>query len=339
MLNKFMPCMAAYITLLSLWLLYPGESPADVIVLENNDRLSGTVTRIDSGVLTLVTEYSEPIKVRTEKIKKIITDKPVELHLENGEILKGSIKTTGDGRIMVESSSDREYVFIDWGKVKALNPPPGKWNGSITLGANLQSGNTDRVSATIGADSTRRTEKDRVSLRFLFNYAKEDDNLTARNTYGALKYDYFLTKKMYAYLGVEMLSDEFKDLQLRTVVGPGIGYQIWDEPDKSLFLEAGMAYFSENFEEGEDDHWFTARLASNLRWKIFGPIIFTDYMVIYPSLTDFGEFQLRNETALLSPILSGWSLKLANILEHDSSPSPGVKKSDFYWILGLQYDF
>jgi putative salt-induced outer membrane protein YdiY len=136
-----------------------------------------------------------------------------------------------------------------------------------------------------------------------------------------------------------LLSDEFKDLNLRTVVGPGIGYQVWDNPNKSLGLEAGVSYFSEDRIEAEDNQWITGRLAGNLMWKLFEPISFTDYLVIYPSFEDFGEYQLRNEAALISPLTSGWSLKLTNIVEHDSNPPVDVEKSDIYWLLGLAYDF
>ncbi len=276
--------------------VYSGKVSADEIVLENNDRLTGTVTGIENGILTLTTGYSEPIKIRVEKIKKIITDKP-------------------------------------------SSAPPGKWKGGVTIGANLQSGNTDRASASVGAEATRRTEQHRFSLRFLFNYAEEDGELSARNTYGAFKYDYFFTKKLYGYSGIELLSDEFKDLNLRTVAGPGVGYQIWNNIVKSLLFESGVSYFSEDLDKGEDDHWVTARLAGNLTLTIFGPITFSDYLIVYPSLEDFGEYQLRNEASLLSPLASGWALKFANILESDSDPPAGVKKSDLNWILGLEYKF
>jgi putative salt-induced outer membrane protein YdiY len=159
--------------------------------------------------------------------------------------------------------------------------------------------------ASAGARASRKTEKDRFSLRFLYNYAEEDGEVSARNTYSALKYDYFFTEKTYGLIGIELLSDEFKDLNLRTVVGPGVGYQVCDKPDKSLGLEAGVSYFSEDRKEVED----------------------------------FGEYQLRNEAALASPLTSGWSLKLTNIIEHDSNPPVGIEKSDIYWLFGLAYNF
>ncbi len=315
---------------------------ADEIVLENGDRLTGTVKSTEGESIILETDYSDPVKILQSKIRRIYINEPAEIHLTEGEVLKGKVRSEGDGQIIIEAMPGREAANIAWNNVVAINPPPpktSKWEGNVTVGANKQSGNTERTSASLGAEAVRRTVQDRYSLRYLFNYAEEDSNITTRNTYGAGKYDYFFTPKFYGYLSVELLNDEFKNLKLRTVVGPGAGYQFWDDEIKFLLLEGGIAYFSENLEEGEDKDWITGRLAADVKYHLLKSVVFSDYLVIYPSFEDFGEFQLRNEAAISSPLSLNWSLKLANILEHDSKPSLNVKKNDWNWILGLQYGF
>jgi putative salt-induced outer membrane protein YdiY len=315
---------------------------ADEIVLENGDRLTGTVKTMESDILTLETGYSEPIKIRKSKIRRVHIDGPAEIHLSGGEIIKGKVKSHDNGKILVELGLEREASVFQWESVASINPTaaaPSKWTGNVAVGAGLQTGNTDRVNAAVGAEASRRTESNRYSIRFLYNYAEEDDELSARNAYGAGKYDYFFTKKLYGYLGVELLNDEFKDLNLRTVTGPGVGYQLWEDAVKFLLLEAGVSYFSEDREEAEDEDWLTGRLAGNLRHNIKKAVTFSDYLIVYPSIEDFGEYKLRNEASLTSPLVSGWSLKIANILERDSEPPQDVKEDDWQWILGLQYNF
>ncbi len=315
---------------------------ADEILLKNGDRLTGNIKVMSSEILTIETEYSEPVKIQMDKVERINISRQVEVHLKNGEILKGILQTEPDGQVTVNAADERGRTVIKLNSIVAIDSPPvsrSKWTGSITAGAGFQSGNTDRANATIEAEALRKTGQDRYSLRFLFNYAEESDEETVRNTYGALKYDYFFTPKLYGYLSIELLNDEFKDLNLRTVVGPGVGYQVWDDPVKFLIFEGGIAFFSEDLKEGEDDQWFTGRLASNIRYKIKNYIIFSDQLIIYPSINDFGEYKLRNEAAVASPLAYGWSLKLGNILELDSNPPSGIGKNDWHWILGLQYGF
>jgi putative salt-induced outer membrane protein YdiY len=318
------------------------RSSADEIILKNGDRLTGKVTKMENGTLILETEYSKPIEIKKDKVGTIRVDAPVDLHLPDGEILKGSIQKTEEDRLIVQPGEGRGVVLVEWNKLSAINPtpvPPSRWKGNVNLGAGLQSGNTDRKNASLGAEAERRTDLDRFTLGFLYNYAEEEDEVSARNTYGAAKYDYFFTRKFYGYLSVEMLHDKFKNLNLRTVVGPGVGYQVWDDKVKSLSFEAGLSYFSEDRMEGDDKDWLTARLSSSFQYYFTEHMYFRDHVIIYPSLEQGGEFQLRNEASLIAKLNSYWSLNLKNIYEHDSDPAKDVQGDDWQWILGIQYDF
>ena len=333
----------SFITLLfALFCVFRSGTSADEIILQNGDRLTGKVVKMENNTIILETEYSAPIEIKKNKILKISTSDPVDLRLSGGEVLKGAVKGTDNGRLVVESSDDREKTYIAWDRITAINPapvPPSKWKGNINAGASIQSGNTDRTNASVGAEAVRKTATDRFGMRFLYNYAEEDDEVSARNTYGTAKYDYFFTKKYFGYLSIEMLHDKFKNLNLRTVVGPGVGYQIWDDPVKFLLVEAGLSYFSEDRKEGDDEDWLTGRLAGSLQYHFNKTVHARDDLIIYPNLEQGGEFQLRNEAALTAKMNSYWSLRFANIYEHDSDPGEDVAKDDWQWIVALQYEF
>jgi putative salt-induced outer membrane protein YdiY len=320
--------------------LFAGGALADKLVLDNGDILTGTVVKLEAGKLTLETDYAGAIEVAAGRITSIVTDQPVEVHTASGEILKGKLTVVESGKLAVEPSPEREAAVVDWQKVAAINPTPqGVWTGSVTVGGNHQSGNTDRASASLAAAAERRTDRDRFSLGFLYNYGEEDDELSARNTYGSAKYDYFFTKKLYGYVALELLNDEFQDIQLRTIVGPGMGYQIWDDPRKALAFEAGVTYFSDNREVAEDSEYFAARLGLNFRYNLFEAVVFTDRLLYYPSLEESDNYKLRNEAGLTAPLGAEWALSLTNILQYDNEPSPGLETTDSQWILGLQYSF
>lgn len=325
-----------------IFLTSAGQSLADEVTVENGDKLTGIIVKVEGGKLVLKTDYAGPIEIPVEKIKNIVTDKPSEVHLLSGEILKGKLKTAEEGKLVIDPGPPREPATIDLKNIVSVNPPPKitpQWKGAVNIGGSSQTGNTSRTTASVGAAAARRTEDDRFSLRFLFNYAEEKSDVTNRNTYGGLKYDYFFTKRFYGYLGVELLNDEFKDLNLRAIAGPGVGYQIWDDPVKFFLLEAGVSYVWEDRKAGMDDNWATARLSMDFWYKLGKIITFSDLFIIYPSLKRGGQYTLRNEAALTSPVGAGWALRLANIWERDSDPSPGILKDDLTWILGLQYSF
>jgi putative salt-induced outer membrane protein YdiY len=324
-----------------IFVAYISNVSADEIRLVNGDKLTGSVIKMENETITFATEYSPSIEIQRSKIMKITTDSPVNVHLKNGEVLKGELNTSPDGLLMVAPSGGRTEVSVEWPDISSFNPPPvtSSWKGNVNLSSGLQSGNTDRSSVSFGADALKRTEKERFSLQLLYNYAEEDNNETASNTYAAVKYDHFFNKKTFGYLSIEMLNDKFKNLNLRTVFGPGVGYQIWDTKAKSLSVEGGVSYFSEDLKEGEDDQWATARLAGDFTYNINDRVTFLDHLILYPSIEDAGEYTLRNEAVLASVLEGDWSMRFSNIFERDSEPSAGIEKDDWQWLLGLQYDF
>jgi putative salt-induced outer membrane protein YdiY len=341
-MNKIV--FASYSLRLAAFFLFliSGHALAGEVVLMNGDRLTGKILEIKDSILTLQTNYSEPIKLKFEAVQKMASSDPVLLHLASGEVIKGEITTNSMGQIVVAADSGRESVTVQLDNITALNPPPVepvRWKGNIAIGGNWQDGNTDTMNISVGASAVRRTDNDRFLINFLYNNSEQDGVKTADNTYGQLKYDYFLNPKWYLYLTVDMLSDEFTDINLRTSVGPGVGYQIWEEDDKALGLEAGISYTSEDRDMGEDTDWISARIGANFHYRLFSKVLFSDQFVIYPNLDDTGEYTLRNEAALVTDIGANWAFRLSNIWERNSDPGPLLEEDDFTWILGLQYSF
>lgn len=318
--------------------LFPQGAAADEILLKNGDRLSGTVTEAKGGQLFINTPYASGISVNINEIAAISTDNPLTLRFAGTDVIRGRLLTR-DGQTLVVPEEGRGELAISLNQVRSINVPDILWSGNVFLGGAQQSGNTDRMSLTFGADAVRRGLEDRFSLTFLYNYAEEDGEVTTRNAYGAMKYDYFFTPRFYGLLSVELLNDKFKDLNLRAIVGPGVGYQIWEDARKALALEAGIAYFSEDRRDGEDDSWFTARLAAVFRYELTSWLRFTDTLILYPQLESVGDYTLRNDAALITALGSSWALRLGNIWERDSDPPSGIKKDDFKTSLALQYSF
>ena len=335
--NKWVSVFLSLGLMLSCFVIFVGAALADKIVLENGDTLTGTVEKVVEGKLTFKTEYSGPIEIQVGKIKQIFTDNPVEVHLKNGEILKGRLKTLEDGKLAVEPSAERQATTTELQSMASINPPPKpKWNGSLTVGATSQSGNTNLKTASIGAEFHRRTDDDRFTASYLFNYAEEDHEMTVRNHYGAGEYDYFFTKKWYGLLGLDLYNDTFQDLSLRTTFTVGAGYQVWEDPIKALAFSAGLSYINENYEDAEDKDWLAGRLGADFRYNILNFVTFTEKALLYPPLESGEGYIFRNDAALVKPLGSRWALKLQNIFQRNSKPSPGFDKDDSTWIFGLQ---
>ncbi len=338
-----LPPILYFISAMASLVLAAANVHADVVEMQNGDRLSGVIVRLQDNSLHLKTAYAEgELQLPWSEVVSIESDAPVTIKLSSGDIIKGRLLPANEEGISVVSGELIPAVQIRMSNVQTINPPPQTTivDGSITLGGNRQSGNTDRNALNAAVDAVIKSSKHRFTLGLVANYAEESGQVTERNTFGRLKYDFFISKQVYGYLNNEFLYDRFKGLNLRTVVGPGAGYQVWDDDVKSLALEAGLAYYNQDRDEGEDKSWVTARLAARFVYTFAAGIGFSENLTMYPSLESRGEFTLRNEAAVTSPIAFGWALQLRSIIEHDSDPDlKTIEKTDYSWILGLNYSF
>ena len=312
---------------------------ADKIEFGDGNILQGTVSSFNDGTLTFSTDYAKKIKIPFGIIKTISTDKAVALQLVNKSTLKGKLTTLENGQVAIILEPIGETVPVQWDQVKYINKPKGSWDGSFSAGGTVQTGNVERTSVSVGFDAGREWEHDRFQMRFLHNYAEDTGTVTARNTFGALKFDHFFTDAVFTALSLELLKDEFKDLNLRAIIGLGLGYRIWNDDIKTLEIEAGVTYFSEDLDVGMDDQFAAGRIGITYSYQVLENLLFTDHMLYYPSFEEPKEYRLRNEASLTSQLGSGWSVKLSHIFDQNSNPSPTVEDKDHQFIFALQYSF
>lgn len=330
---------AAFILLAAL--LPQDPPPADRVELINGDRITGRIKSAAGGMLVVDADYGKELKLDMAAVRSLATSGEVVLQLESGDRLKGRVAKSPEGRVTVALDGD-QTAEVDWSRVAAINPPetpPALLTGSLGLGASLQSGNTDRISVTATCDAERRTDRSRLAFKFVWTYAEDNDIRSARSVFSSLKYDYYFTPDLYAYASGEILSDEFKDLRLRTIAGLGAGWDAVKEPAYALSLEAGVSFRDDDYEQGQDDGVLSGRLAAKGSWTISEFATLSDSLVVYPNLEESGEFLLRNELKLVNALGGNWAFEAAYIVDRNSDPPPGVKETDHALLLSLRFTF
>lgn len=332
---------AARITLLlALWLLatLPAVHAAQ-IRLVNGDQLTGTILRLDQEQLVFDSELAGRLTIPRGHIQSLTSETPLLIRLTNGAEHNGPISAERTPAALLSSHEERRF---DLAMIRAINPEPVPakvWAGDLTFGASLKGGNSDKIGFSAGINASRRDLPHRFVLGLVGKYAETEGQVTTRNAYANLRYDYFLTPRFYPYLSAELLYDTFKNLELRSAIGPGTGYQFWDTPRSALAVETGVAFFHEKHQSGPDQSWASGRLAGHFRYAFSNNLSISEQLLIYPSLARLGQFTLRNEAAVKTPLSYGWALRLASIIEHDSHPDLGVKRTDFDLTMGLQYSY
>src|SRR5206468_4198368 len=76
---------------------------ADQVILQNGDRLSGTIVKSDDKSLSMKTEFAGDVTIDWSAVQQITSAAPLHINLNDGRTLAGSV-TTENGMLEVSTS-------------------------------------------------------------------------------------------------------------------------------------------------------------------------------------------------------------------------------------------
>lgn len=228
--------------------------------------------------------------------------------------------------------------------IEATGPVEVKWTGSVNIGASYSDGNTDSRAINAAFDAERRAEKDRHTVKGYWNYAEQRDSagefgLSARRSGLTYKYDYFLSKQIYAFGIAGIESDTLADISKRYYAGGGIGYQ-WRETDELKWgSEAGLTYFKTDYKVSEDTDYIAARLANNVAWQINEQTKLENNIELFPSVEDLNDFYGKSDTKVKTNLSKTMFAQLQWIYQFQNRPATGKERNDNLLVLGVGWSF
>jgi putative salt-induced outer membrane protein YdiY len=193
-----------------------------------------------------------------------------------------------------------------------------------------------------------RGEQLRLTINGRYVYSDQDGDLSARNARGTIKMDFFITKRFFWFAASYFEKDEFQDLQLRTALSSGPGYQIinrgdYESPwlkDMTLYAEAGLAYFNEDYKDAADQTSLRGRWAVRLNWPVLDDrMTFYHYQEFYPSLQDTKDYYITMDNGVRFKIIAGFVSGIQVTTRYNSNPTPGTGDTDNLYLLTLGYNF
>jgi len=325
--------MISFFNIFTVW--------ADQIRLKNGDRISGKVVRMQDGKLVFETSYAGEISIEWSEVLSLMAEDALKVELSDETAVEGMTKPTEGGKMKLLTEKITEPVSFDLADVKAINrasEPTVKFKGHVNVGLRKTDGNTDTETAHFDGEFVARTAKNRYTLGAEYNRAEDQGEKTAKNIIGFGKYDHFLTEKWYLYSNVFFEKDEFKDLNLRSSIGAGAGYQFFETPIMNLSLEAGLTYVNEDFEEALDDDYPAGRWSLDFDRYFFNKIIqFFHFHEGSVGLEDTDDMFIRTRTGIRVPVYKNLKATAQYNFDWDRSPTPGREKEDEMYIFMLGY--
>lgn len=324
-----------------LFLCWPATGWSDEIFLNSGDRLTGRITRLEDGKLTVETDFAGIVRIEWDRVSCLTTEGAHVFITAEKIRISGRAQCVSDGNLEIISGESGEPVPLSMAKLQGINPPPAvRYKGSLTAGGSAASGNTDSRAAYGSGRLEVRSKRQRLTLGARGNYAETDDTVTARNASGSAKYDFFLREKFFLYGQTLQEEDKLQDLDLRSIFGVGLGYQFFESSRLSLFAEAGASHVNEDYETAEDRAYPSGRWSVGLEWEIVPERIkFFHGHEVYVRLDDADDYYIRTEQGIRLPLLKNFFCNIEFDYDHKNKPAPGKKNADQRFMLGLGYEF
>jgi len=330
--------------MISIAFLIYRNSLADEVRLKNGDRLTGQVVRMEAGKLILKTSYAGEISMVWQEVASLKTDDSVRVLLKDETAIEGNTLSIEDGKMMLETAKIEVPVSFSLADVKAINPEPIK-TVNITSRANVnitsERGNTDSDNYYFDGEFVARTKKNRYKIGGELNKEESDGTTTSQNWLAYGNYSHFLSKKWYLYADTLFEHDEFKDLDLRSTMGVGAGYQIFETPVLNLSISAGLAKVDENFDVAEDDDYTAGQWSVNYDQYFFKKFVQLFHVSTgFVSFEDTNDWFYRTRTGLRFPVYKGLTATLQYNYDYDHQPSEDAEdEEDTKFIFLLGYEF
>lgn len=324
----------------------------DRVTLKDGSVLLGKLQKMVDGKLEVETAFGidETVSVKWSEVANLRTSADLPFVLKDGSRFVGTAEEGAEGKIAIRLKDLAEPLTVTIDSVAAINPPekkPVTYNGNLNFGASVADGNTQTKTASFSGEFVARSKRQRLTLRAAWNYAEDQDGLTARNTKGSMKYDFFVTERFFLFASALFEEDKFQDLNLRTALAAGPGYQFIQEGDFTeewlsgleAYGEVGLAFFDEDFKRGEDQRYLSARWAVKIDWAILPKLTLFHNHEGYPGLEDASDLYITTETGVRLNIWANFIATLQVNWRWDNTPSPGFERSDTLYLMTLGYAF
>jgi putative salt-induced outer membrane protein len=331
---------------------------ADQVVLKNGDRLTGTITKSDEETLLIKTEFAGDVEVQWPAIREINSTEPLHVALSNGKTVVGPISTT-DGNLAVSTAASGT-VNVSRGEVTALRSEaeqtayekslhPGLlqgWAGGANVGFALTAGNSATRSLAVAFTGDRKTQTDDIALYDNTVYATNNaagatPSTTANSNQAGARYSRNFTPRLFGFVGTDFQTNALQDLNLRIVLGGGLGFHAINTDRTTLDFLVGPNYTRENYTTLKRN-FLALTLGEEVSRKLGASTLLTQKLYFLPDLSDTGQYRVTFNFGSVTKLSKwlGWQNAFGEIYVTNPPPAtPALKKNDIILTTGLNLSF
>jgi putative salt-induced outer membrane protein YdiY len=330
--------------------LLGGTARADLLEFQDGDRYSGTIERITTNQIVLVTVHAGRVTVARSAVRRIVTAAPVTMAIANGDRVTGRIDTTPDGALAINTGHGTlqftnaaavTTVWLTTAPDPTLPPPPPGpvWKHSLAFDLQGKSGNSRALLMGGAVDTVMSGPDTEFKLYAKGAYGKTDGSLSDHRLFGGTDFERRFTASHSWYVRDEALRDEVQGLRFRNLLSGGYGYYVFRQEARQLRLRSGLGYTYAAFMESahtnatasarEDDSAISMDFGLRYRERIGKHLTWSTDLTFQPNVDDFANYYATHESALSIPLaVPNLTQEFGISHQYVSQPDEGKQKLD-----------
>lgn len=344
---------------LAFGILLPAAAWADRVTLKNGDRVTGQILVMDEKTVVLKTELMGEVKIDRAGVATIEAEAPLSVTLKSGERVVGAL-TTEETEVRVRKADESELAVpleavqavrteerqAAWEREQRRQTDPpwlDFWAGSISMGLATARGNARTTTISSGASAQRATGFDKIGLKYSQIYSTQSTRapvgVTANRVSGGARYDRNFGRKLFTYSSALFDFDEFQELDLRSVLGGGLGYHVYRSDRGFVNVDVGGAWNREKFSTGLVRHSGEVVIGEESSHQLSGSLKVFQSLTVNPNLSETGQYRLAFDGGASIQINRrlSWNITLAD--RYLSNPLAGNRKNDVLISTGVSFTF
>ena len=313
---------------------------ADVLVLKNGDRITGDIKRIWDDEILIEPEYSDELNVDMSVLEYIESDREFEIDLNDGRSLVASfVGADSDGNQIIKSGD--ESVSVTLADLLEMDEPEKEfdWESNVEVSANLNKGNTDTANVKVRADTTVKFNDHRHIGEITFFREELANVSTKEQDLFKYSYNWIFNDPWFFSTNLSLERDPIIELDSRVIISVGIGRDIWNTPRRTLNVNLGAGYQTEDFSSGSAD-------SSVMTWTLrYRQDFFSDDVGLFHNQTITSNIDGRTNTSYKTT--TGLSYEITDLLttslsldfNYETDPVDLAENEDIALLFGLALEF
>jgi len=313
---------------------------ADVLILKNGDRITGTIKAIWDGEVSIEPEYADEFDVDLEVVDHIESEREFDVELWDGREATVRLNGAGEDKQQLVILGD-EAMSVDLVDILELDEPAAAfdWESHVDFSATINTGNTESTTTQFRGDILLETPDHRHYGEFTQAYEKTNDLVSKDQDLIKYSYNWLFNDPWFFAANASHERDPIINLESRLIVSGGVGRDIFNTPRKLLSIQLGAGMQSEDIGNVSEDS--TVGVWS-LRYR--HDFINGDLEVFHNhSITE--NLDGRENTSIKTS--SGVRYEITDLLyanvtlnwDYESEPANLAEKEDISLLLGLGLEF